>query len=57
MEIIQEKGFGEEGSAMERYFAHLEQVYERNSVQGCQCLTQSRWRSNMDEVVGTKLTK
>ena len=36
MEIIQEKGFGEEGSAMERYFAHLEQVYERNSVQGCQ---------------------
>ena len=32
MKIIQEKGFGEDGSATEKYFAHLEQVYERNSV-------------------------
>ena len=32
MKIIQQKGFGEEGSATERYFAHLEEVYEQNSV-------------------------
>ena len=32
MRIIQDDDFGEEGSAVEKYFAHLEKVYERNSV-------------------------
>ena len=32
MRIIQEADFGEHGSAVERYFRHLEKVYERSSV-------------------------
>ena len=32
MTIIQNKGFGEEESPTEKYFDHLEEVYERNSV-------------------------
>ena len=32
MRIIQEFKFGERGSAVEEYFRHLEQVYERSSI-------------------------
>merc|ERR1712016_289327 len=32
MEIIQEADFGEHGSVIEKYFLHLEKVYERSSV-------------------------
>ena len=32
MRIIQEAEFGEQGSALEKYFQHIERVYERNSV-------------------------
>ena len=32
MRVIQEFKFGEQGSAVEEYFRHLEQVYERSSI-------------------------